>query len=280
VPTGAATQLDLDKAQADVGEAVAAIQSADATIERAKLDLEFSSVTAPMGGQISRALLSKGNLVGADKDLLTTIVAIDPIYVNFNVDERALLQFRERARASHPPGTTQPDVKTLKIPVYIGLANEEGYPHEGVIDFADNKIDPSTGTILVRGTFDNSKRIFKPGFFARVRVPASESTKSLLVIDQAIATDQSNKFVFVVDDKNIVKYCPVTLGRLEDDGLRVVTGGLHPGDWVIVTGIQRARPDKPVTPKRVEMPRGGTRTESQPVIIAPAKDTASKAGQH
>lgn len=280
VPTGAATQQDLDKAQADVGEATAAIQSAEATIERANLDLEFSTIKAPLAGQISRALISRGNLIRADGDLLTTIVSLDPIYVYFDVDERTMLQIRDQARSSLPPAATQPDFRSLKAPVYIGLANEEGYPHRGVLDFADNKVDPTTGTIRVRGTFDNSQRTFKPGLFARVRVPLGRPAKLLLVIDRAIATDQNTKFVYVVDDKNTAEHRPVKLGRLEDDGLRVITEGLRPGDRVIVTGIQRAKPGKPVAPQLVDMPRAGTRTESQPVIIAPTKDSASRAGQH
>jgi len=152
-----------------------------------------------------------------------------------------------------------------------------------VINFADNKVDPSTGTIRVRGTFDNSKRTFKPGFFARVRVPASEPVRSLLVADRAVATDQNQKFVYVVDGKNIAQYRAVKLGRLEDDGLRVISDGLQPGDSVIVTGIQRARPGKPVTPQRVDMPRAGVPAESRPASGAPAKDVerkATQAGQH
>lgn len=283
VPTGAATAQDLDKAKANMGEAVAAIQSAEATIERAKLDLEFARIVAPLGGQISRSMFSKGNLIRADSDLLTTIVSLDPIYVYFNIDERGLLQFRERERAAMPANATQPDVRTLKIPLFIGLANEEGYPHEGVIDFADNRIDPSTGTIRVRGTFDNSKRIFKPGFFARVRVPAGGAVRSLLVSDRAVGTDQNQKFVYVVDENNTAQYRVVKLGRLEDDGLRVIAAGLQPGDWVIVTGLQRARPGKPVTPQRVEMPRAGVPADSRPAADASAKavqQKAAPAGQH
>lgn len=283
VPTGAATAQDLDKATANMGEATAAIQSADATIERAKLDLEFARITAPLAGQISKAAFSKGNLIRADTDLLTTIVSLDPIYVNFNVDERGLLQFRERARNSHPPAESQPDVRSLKIPVYIGLANEQGYPHQGVINFSDNRIDPTTGTILVRATFDNKQRIFKPGFFVRVRIPVSEPSKSLLVTDRAIGTDQSQKYVYVVDDKNTAQYRAVKLGRLEDDGLRVITEGLQAGDAVIVTGMQRARPGKPVTPQKVEMPRTETSERTQVVTISPAKNDTAKvvpAAQH
>jgi RND family efflux transporter MFP subunit len=282
VPTGAATAQDLDKAKANMGEATAAIQSAEATIERAKLDLEFSRITAAIDGQISKAMFSKGNLIRADNDVLTTIVSVDPTYVNFNVDERAMLRFRERARASIAANASQPDVSSLKIPVLVGLANEEGYPHRGLIDFSDNRVDATTGTILVRGKFDNSKRVFKPGFFARVRVPLSDPVKALLVSDRAIGTDQSQKFVYVVDDKNIVQYRPVKLGRLEDDGLRVITDGLQSGDNVIVTGLQRARPGKAVSPQRVEMPRAGQRTETKPATIAVKGEAAeaARAAQH
>ncbi len=280
VPSGAATPQDLDKAKADMGEAIAAIQSADATIEQARLDLEFSTIKAPISGRISEAMMTEGNLVRGDSDLLTTIVSLDPIYVYFNIDERTLLQVAEWRRASLPPAATRPDLRSLEIPVYLGLINEQGYPHKGVIKFADNKVDSSTGTIRVRGTFDNSRRIFYPGMFTRVRVPLTDPAKALLVIDRAIGTDQNQKFVYVVDDQNIAQYRAVKPGRLEDDGLRVVTEGLQPGDWVIVTGLQRARPGKPVNPQRVEMPRSGMRAESRPAIIAPAQGKASKAGQH
>jgi RND family efflux transporter MFP subunit len=283
VPTGAATPQDLDKAKADMGEATAAIQSADASIERARLDLEFAGIRSPMTGQISRSMFSKGNLIRADNDVLTTIVAIDPIVVYFNVDERALLQSRERARASLPPTASLPDIRSLQIPVFVGLANEQGYPHRGTIDFADNRVDPTTGTIRVQAKLDNSRRVFKPGLFARIRVSASEAAPALLVTDRAVATDQSQKFVYVVDDKNVAQYRPVKLGRLEDDGLRVITAGLQPNDRVIVAGLQRARPGKPVTPQLVDMPRAGVKASSRPAAEAGGKDAgaqATKAGRH
>lgn len=270
VPTGAATAQDLDKVRADQGEAVAAIQSAEAAIDRAKLDLEFSRITAPIGGQVSRALITMGNLVRGDQDLLTTIVSLDPIFVYFSINERDALQFRNRAREATPPDARRPDIRSMNIPVYVGLANEEGYPHQGSIDFADNRVDPSTGTIQVRGTLENSKRVFNPGLFARVRVPLSKPIPSVLVTDRAIGTDQSQRFVYIVDDKNIAQYRAVRLGRLEDDGLRVVTEGLHPGERVVVTGIQRARPGKPVAPQRIEMPRLGPAADTRPAVIVPA----------
>jgi RND family efflux transporter MFP subunit len=274
VPTGAASAQDLDKARADLGEAVAAMQSSDAAIDHAKLDVEFSKITAPVGGQIGRSLIDVGNLIRADQDVLTTIVSLNPIYVNFNVNERSLLRFRNRRMPANSASETLPDVRALKVPVYVGLDNEEGYPHQGVINFADNKVDASTGSILVRGVLDNSKRIFKAGFYARVRLPTSEPFKAILVTDRAISTDQSQKFVYVVDANNIAQYRAVKLGPLEDDGLRVVSSGLQAGDSVIVTGMQRARPGKPVTPQRIEMPRLGPKSESRPAEVV------QKTGQH
>jgi RND family efflux transporter MFP subunit len=281
VTTGAASAQDLDKARADLGEAIAAIQSSEAAIDQAKLELEFSKITAPISGQISRARITKGNLIRPNLEVLTTIVSLDPIYAYFYVNERSMLRFRDRARSAVTANSPQVDVRAMKIPVFIGLDNEDGYPHQGVINFADNQIDASTGTIRVRGTFDNSKRMFKPGLFARVRIPMSDSYKAILVSDRAVGTDQSQKFVYVVDDKNTVQYRAVTLGRLEDDGLRVVTSGLQPGDSVIVIGLQRARPGKPVTPQRIEMPRLVAASESRPVTSAPAAAVAPKqTGKH
>lgn len=282
-PTGAASAQDVDKAQADLGEAEAGIQSSEAAIDRAKLDLEFARITAPVSGQASKAYIKEGNLVqggGSKEFLLTTIMPMQPINVDFDVDERALLELRERARGTTKPGASQPTVEQLRIPVYVGLATEEGYPHQGVIDFSDNKVNASTGTIRVRGVFDNSKRIFKPGLFVRVRVPLSDAYAAILVNDRAVGTDQGQKYVSVVDDKNIVEYRPVKLGRLQDDGLRVITTGLKPGERVVVTGLQRARPGKPVTPLQVEMPRRAATPASAPAAVAAASVDASKATGH
>ncbi len=258
VPTGAASAQDLDAARAELGEAIAAIQSAQATIERTKLELEFSKIVAPIDGQVGEALITKGNLVQAgvgDGTLLTTIASLDPIYAYFDVDERTLQRFRERHRAEGPEGDTLPTVAELKIQVLLGLASEEGFPHKGVIDFADNRVDPATGTIRVRATFDNLKRQFKPGFFARVRVQLSkDSYQALLVSELAIGTDQGQKFALVVNDQSTVERRFLKPGPLQDDGLRVISEGLKAGEWVVVNGLQRARPGKSVTPQRSEMP--------------------------
>lgn len=275
VPTGAASAQDLDKARAELGEAVAAIDSADALIDRAKLDVEFSKITAPIDGQVGRALITKGNLIqsGAGDDaLLTTVVSLDPMYVYFDVDERTILRFRDRYRASQPTGEKSPTVDQLKIPLQLGLSTEDGFPHSGVIDFSDNRVDASTGTVQVRGTFDNSKRFFKPGLFARVRVPISDSYKALLVSELALGTDQGQKYVLVVNDQNIVERRFVKPGPLQDDGLRVISDGLKPAEWIVVNGLQRARPGKPVTPQRGEMPlvRVGA-SATPPVATQPVK---------
>lgn len=257
VPTGAASAQDLDKARAELGEAIAAISSSDAAIERAKLDLEFSKITAPIDGQVGRALITEGNLIQAgpgDGELLTTIVSLDPMYVYFDVDERTLLRFRDRHREAKPDGETLPTVDKLKIPLYLGLSNDDAFPNEGVLDFANNQVDPSTGTIQVRGRFDNARRAFKPGLFARVRVPVSDSYQALLVSEMALGTDQGQKYVLVVDGQNLVERRFVKPGPKQDDGLRVITEGLEPGELVVVNGLQRARPGKPVTPQRGEMP--------------------------
>jgi RND family efflux transporter MFP subunit len=257
VPTGAASAQDLDKARAELGEAVAAISSADAEIDRARLDLEFSKITAPIDGQLSRALITKGNLVqaGAGEDaLLTTMVSLDPMYAYFDVDERSMLRFRERHRATLAEGEVLPTAAQLKIPVLLGLANEDGFPHTGVIDFADNRVDPSTGTVQTRGTFDNARRVFRPGLFARVRIPVSEPYPALLVSELALGTDQGQKYVLVVNDQNLVEKQFVKPGPLQDDGLRVILEGLKAGESIVVNGLQRARPGKPVAPQRQPMP--------------------------
>jgi RND family efflux transporter MFP subunit len=256
VPSGAASAQDLDQARAELGEAIAAIQSADATIERARLNLEFSRIAAPIDGQVGEALITKGNLIqaGAGDGVLTTIVSLDPIYVYFEVDERTLLRFRERRRNSEGDDIAPSTVADLKIPVQLGLVNEKGFPHTGVIDFADNRVNPETGTVRIRGEFDNAKRVYKPGLFARVRIPISEPYQGLLVSETAIGTDQSQKFVLVVSDQGVVEKRFVKTGPLQDDGLRVIGEGLKSGEWIVVNGLQRARPGKPVAPQRGDMP--------------------------
>jgi RND family efflux transporter MFP subunit len=277
VPSGAASAQDLDKARAEFAEAIAAIQSAAATIEYAKLNLEFSRITAPIDGQVSRALITKGNLIPPGEGsgaLLTTIVSLDPMYVYFDVNERTLLRFRERHRAAGPEGEI-PLLATLKIPVSIGLTTDDGFPHPGVIDFADNSVDPATGSIQVRATLNNSTRVFKPGLFARVRVPVSKPYDAVLIAQAALGTDQGQKYVLVVNDQNVVERRFVKPGPLQNDGLQVIVEGLKAGEWIVVNGLQRARPGKPVTPQRADMP---TRQVPSSSSAKPAQPPAPTAG--
>jgi RND family efflux transporter MFP subunit len=255
VPKGAAAAQDLDRSIGELGEADAGIRAAEAQLEQAKLDLEYSTIRAPMDGIIGRAMVSVGDLIGAGgtEQQLTTIVTVDPIHVYFDVDQRTLQRYRSQA-VQHLAGGPQPKtIRDLNIQFRFALAGEEEFSHEGVLDFIDNRVDPSTGTIAVRGAVANADGMLKPGFFARVSVSASPHYAAILVSEQAIGTQQGQKYVLVVDDANKVDFRPVRLGPLQSDGLRVIRAGLNPEERVVINGIQRARPGLPVTPEPGEM---------------------------
>jgi len=249
LPKGAASQKDLDQAVADRGEARAAIQSARGAVDRAALDLEFTRVIAPLSGRISRHLIDEGNLVTADSTLLTTIVSIDPMYAYFDVDERAVLHLRQliRERKIRNPRAGE------EVTVLLGLADDTGFPQRGTIDFVDNQVNPQTGTVRLRGVFPNEPEVLLPGYFARVRLLFGQPHSALLVTERAIDTDQGQKIVYVVNDKNEVVSRPISLGALHD-GLRVIEGGVQPGERVIVNGLLQVRPGVIVEPKLVDMP--------------------------
>src|SRR5262249_1587965 len=221
----------------------------------AKLNLDFTKIAAPIAGKASRALVSIGNLVnaGGGETLLTTIVSVDPVYVYFDVDERSLLRYRKQYHSKNSESGVLPPIKDLNIPIKVALEGEAGFPHEGVIDFADNRVNPATGTIQVRGVIANPSRIFDAGMRARIRVPVSDPHKVLMITERAVGTDQGRKFVYIVNGENVVERRDITLGRL-NDGLQVVSEGVKPQDWVIVYGIQRVRDTTKVDPKRVAMP--------------------------
>ena len=249
-PTGAASQRDLDVAVADRGEARAALQSARAAADRAALDLEFTRVTAPIRGRISRYLVTEGNLVNGDVTLMTTIVSIDPMYAYFDVDETTMLRLRQSINAGRAPA-----IANGTLPLLLGVATETGFPHQGTIDFVDNQVDPKTGTLRMRGVFANEDDALVPGAFVRVRVPLGAPHHALMVSDRAIGTDQGQKVVYVVGDRNEVSVRPVDLGRVHD-GLRVITDGVTPGERVMVSGLLHVEPGGVVDPTLVEMPHG------------------------
>lgn len=240
-------------------EAGANVDAAAAAIDTAELNLEFTRVTAPISGIVGRAEVTAGNLVTSGQTLLTTVVSIDPIYVSFDGDEQAYLNYMSFGRS---PQTSE------HHPIFVGLADESGYPHQGEMVFVNNEIDPATGTVRARGLLENHAREFVPGMFARVRLPGGSPHQALLINDSAVGTDQSAKYVLVVSTDNKAQYRPVKLGPLID-GLRVVREGLSPGDTIVVNGLQRVRPGSLVTPERVAMgEQSMPGTEKRPGLVA------------
>lgn len=227
-------------------QAQANVQSAQAAVDMAQLNLSFTRVTAPIDGRASRALITTGNLVSAgdSASVLTTLVSLDKIYVYFDVDEATYLQYQAMARQGQQRGA---------LPVEVGLTGERGYPHRGTVDFLDNQLTASTGTIRMRATLDNAQRQFTPGLFARVRLPGSADFTALLVDDKAILTDQDRKYVYVVDNAGKAQRRDIQVGDLAN-GLRIVQSGLKPGDQVIVNGLQKVfMPGMPVKAQPVAM---------------------------
>jgi RND family efflux transporter MFP subunit len=265
VSSGASTREELESWVAKQAIAKGDALKAQAAVEQAQLDLDFTRVTAPISGKLSRTQVDVGNLVnaGGGETLLTTLVSIDPVFVYFDVDERSLLRYRERGRKDAKDSVSLPALKELHIPVYLALEGEEGYPHKGEIDFADNRVNPSTGTIQARGVLSNEERIFEDGMRARVRVPVGSPHEVVMVTERAIGNDQGRKFVYVVNDQDTVERRDVAPDRVID-GLQVVREGLKPGEWVIVNGIQRVRDGMKVQPQRGPMPGDRGPAEAAP----------------
>ncbi len=258
-PSGAISQDEYELRVANLAVYKASIQSAEAAIREAELNLGFTKITSPIDGRVSRTRITEGNLVQPgtnDSAVLTTVVSTDPIYVYFNVDEHVLLQYQELAfktgKELHPD-----NLKDLKFPVEIGLADETGYPHAGVVDFADNQIDRNTGTLRARGVFENAKEYLTPGMYVRVRTPFGDPHPALMVDERAIGTDQRQKYLLTVDKDNMVQYRRVKVGRLME-GMRAIESGLKADELVVVNGLQRARPGSPVQPKTAESKMAAT----------------------
>jgi multidrug efflux system membrane fusion protein len=236
----------------------ATVRGAEAAVANARLNLQFTEVRAPISGRAGRALITTGNLAQADTTLLTTLVSLDPVHVYFESDEQTYLRYNELAREG--------ERNQSHNPVRVGLANEQGFPHTGTVDFIDNQVDPKTGTIRARAVLANPDRVFTPGLFARVQLEGSAEFKALLIDDKAVITDQDRKFVYVVGADNTAARKDVTLGRMVD-GLRVVTSGLAPTDKVVVDGVQKIFfPGMPVKAAVVSMGQPTT-----PVVAVVAK---------
>jgi len=242
--TEAVSEQEVDKARADVKTAEANLAAARAGLVNAELQLSYTQVKAPISGLVGRNLVDLGNLVGSGQNtLLTTVNQVDPIYAYFDVSESILLQILGSADVALGEGRAGRD-----SPVFLGLDDETGWPHEGVIDYFDNTVDAGTGTIQVRGNFPNPTRKLFPGLFARIRVPVGEISDAVLVDESTIGTDLGGKFVLVVGGDNVVELRHIELGPLQGDGMRVVLSGLEANERYIVNGLQRARPGLPVTP--------------------------------
>lgn len=277
---GAISKAEVDKYIAAEAEGEALVQASRASVEKAALNLEFTDVTSPIDGIVGRNLLTLGNLVTQDSTLLTTVVSQDPMYVYFDVDERTLLRALQLIRE----GKIKPLSEGGQVPVDIGLANEDDrYPHQGRMDFVNNQVTSSTGTIELRAVIDNPKvsaareRLFRPGMFVRVRLPMGRPTQALVVPQAALGNDQGITYLLAVNDQNVVEYRPIDLGPEQPDGMQVViprkiiktkegvvlagpgqsgVDSLTADDQIIVNGLQRARPGAKVTPKPLEAEPG------------------------
>jgi len=248
--SGAVSQEELDERTSTVAQAEANVAGAQAALESAALNMGFTRVTSPVTGRVSRAEVTRGNLVTGGNNggtLLSSVVSMDPIYLYFDSDEQAYLRYMQMARSGE---RTSPREATS--PVHIGLANEEGFPHSGTMDFVDNQLNPQTGTIRARAVFANKDGLFTPGLFARVQLVGSDDYNAILIDDRAVNTDQSQKYVFLLGADNKVEYRKIKLGRVID-GLRIVREGLKPGDVIVVNGAQRVHPGLTVAPQRVTM---------------------------
>jgi RND family efflux transporter MFP subunit len=246
LPSRGISPEEFDRVIGDRAEAIGSVKVAKAQREIASVNLNYCKVKAPISGKISRRMLDPGNLVKADETLLTTIVSADPVYAYFDLDERSTLYAQRLVREGKIKWSLDEE-----LPVYLGLADEQGYPRKGRIDFADNRIDAETGTWRVRARFHNTDRALLPGLFVRMRMPIGTPYRAIMISEQALGTDQGQKFVYVVDDGGKVAYRRVKVGKLHQ-GLRVVTEGLSEGDRVVISGLQRVRPGAEVTPKELK----------------------------
>jgi multidrug efflux system membrane fusion protein len=249
-----ASQARIDDAKTKLAEADANVLSAQANLDISTINLGYTEVTAPFDGIATRHLVSVGALVGyAGPTELASVVQIAPIYVYFEVSETVVLKVKETLARQ---GKSLRDVHD--VPVEIGLQTEEGYPHKGVIDYIAPQIDASTGTLQVRGLFENKDFALLPGMFVRVRVPIQRPGPALLIPDPAIGTSQLGRYVLVVNNDNVVEQRTVTIGQL-DNQLRVIESGLKPDDLVVTDGIQRAIPGNKVEPdkQKISVPAAG-----------------------
>ncbi len=264
IATHAISQSDLDQSTDAHLEAEASLKAAQAAVQTAQLNLDYTAITVPVTGRVSRAEITVGNLVeaGGTAPVLTTVVSVSPVYVEFEIDEQTYLKYS----ANGANGNSGID----HMPVFMGLANEEGHPHQGRLKSIDNQLDTTSGTIRVRAIFDNPTGELTPGLYAKVRSGGSAAKTAILVDDRAVGTDQDKKFVMVVGADNKAAYREVTLGPIVN-GLRVVRSGLHKDERIVVNGLQRVRPNDVVAPVEVAMNRDSVAAATSQLAAAGAK---------
>jgi RND family efflux transporter MFP subunit len=273
VKNGVVTQEELDVQAAQVATSKADVAAAQTSVGTAELNLSYTQIHSPINGRIGLHLVDIGNLVQAQDTLLANIQRIDPIYAQFDLSENDLLRFMEMLRKNQLP-----DPEKTPPTLHLGLPNEQGFPHEGKLDYRDLKIDPSTGTARRRGIFPNPGWQLIPGMFVKISASIGGPMPRRLVEERAIGTDQRGDYLLVVNDKNIVEYRTVRLGIHVGD-MRVIEDGVSKNDWIVVNGLQRARPGATVAPERTEMtarPAIKVEESAEPVgaARAPSDETA------
>jgi multidrug efflux system membrane fusion protein len=262
-------------------EAAGDLGSLNAQLQAARLNLDYTHVRSPIDGHVSRVLITPGNLV-SNVNLLTTVVSDDPIYAYFDTDEATYLKFARLEQPGRSEPLNRGSRGTASRPVFMGLVGEQGYPHQGRLDFVDNQVDARSSTIHARAVFDNKDGHFTPGLFARIKLVANDSYEAILIDERAVGNDLGKKFVLVLKPDDTLEYRPVTLGA-RIDGLRVVQDGLQPADVIVVNGLQHVTAGAKVLATRVAMTAGGSglaqvavpegkallvRTESSPAVVA------------
>lgn len=252
----AVSQEEMQNRNSDLLQSGARVKAAEAAVASAELNLSYTEVRSPINGRIGRTQLTLGNLAQADQTVLTTVVSIDPVYVYFDCDEQSYLRFQQSSHRGTGVGSENP--------VHVALANEQSFPHQGHIDFVDNQLNPTTGTIRARVVLPNPDGTLTPGLFARVQLQSAAPVPAILIDDKAILTDQDRKYVYVVGPGNIAQRKDIILSGMSD-GLRVVKSGLTPQDQVVVGGLQLIYfPGAPIAPKQISMES----TDRNPSIIA------------
>lgn len=265
------SQQEIDQLRAALASAQASVKAAEAALVQARLNLEFTNITAPVTGRTSRANITEGNLVSVGDPVLTTVVSSDRVYAYFDASEAIYLKYMRSAREG-----SRGSSRDTPNEVRLGLANEEGFPHAGKMDFVDNRLNPATASMRGRAVFDNKDGLYTPGLFARLQLVGSGKYTATMVMDRAISTDQTRKVVLIVGKNNIVDQREVKTGALIG-GMRAVTG-VKPGELVIVDGLLRAMPGAPVTPQQLKVDDKGMPIPAPPpgAPAAPAAPAAAK----